>query len=182
MKGTVLSMALFLIEIPLETHDEAGLEARLDELVQKLQSEGGDLVEAQVGQEAGQVYLIVDAPQSEVGQAAVESVGFTVDQTKEVRLVGQDVERAKETSGKANYLVEWNLPAGLSMERYLQRKAEKSPLYEQVPEISFERTYVCEDMTKCLCFYNSPDEETVTKARSVVEAPIDKLSTVRKIR
>lgn len=177
-----MALALFLIEVPLEGHDEASLEARLDEFVQSLQAEGGELIEAQVGQEAGRVYLIVDAPSAAVGQSAADAIGLKVEHTKEVRLVGQDVERAKQTSGKANYLVEWNLPAGLTMERYLQRKAEKSPLYDQVPEVSFERTYVCEDMTKCLCFYDSPDEQTVAKARDVVEAPIDKLSTIRKIR
>lgn len=178
----MVSLALFLVELPLEDHDEASLEAHLDEFVQALESQGGELLEAQAGKEAGRVYLIIDADSAAVGESAAERAGLTVEHTKEVRLIGQDVERAKERSGKANYLVEWNLPAGLTMEKYLKRKAEKSPLYDQVPEISFERTYVCEDMTKCLCFYDSPDETTVEKARSVVEAPIDKLSTVRKIR
>ncbi len=49
------------------------------------------------------------------------------------------IERLRLTD-KANYLVQWNLPPGLTMETYLQRKAEKTPLYAQVPEVSFERT------------------------------------------
>jgi hypothetical protein len=64
------------------------------------------------------------------------------------------------------------------MDKYLQRKAEKSPLYAQVPTVSFERTYVCEDLSKCLCFYDSPDEATVKQAREVVGAPIDRLTSL----
>lgn len=173
-------MSLFLLEVPLQGRDESWLNGLLDELAKTLEKGHGELIEAQVGQEAG--YLIVDSPSQKEAQLAAEVVGLAVDQVKEVRLVGQDLETAKARSDKANYLVEWNLPAGLTMERYLERKAAKSPLYEQVPQISFERTYVCEDMSKCLCFYDSPDEETVKKAREVVEAPIDKLSTVKKIR
>jgi hypothetical protein len=75
-------------------------------------------------------------------------------------------------------LVEWDLPAGLEMDAYLARKKEKSPLYAQVPEVKFLRTYVREDMARCLCFYNAPDQEAVVKARQVVQAPVDRLTRV----
>jgi hypothetical protein len=98
-----------------------------------------------------------------------------------MRLIGQDLATVRERQDKANYLVQWNLPPGLTMETYLQRKAEKTPLYAQVPEVSFERTYVCEDLTKCLCFYDSPDEAAVKRAREVVGAPIDSLTSIENI-
>ncbi|EGL84037.1 hypothetical protein CathTA2_0406 [Caldalkalibacillus thermarum TA2.A1] len=46
----------------------------------------------------------------------------------------------------------------------------------KVPQASFLRTYVCEDMTKCLCFYDAEDEQAVLKAREVVEAPVDSIT------
>ena len=65
------------------------------------------------------------------------------------------------------------------MERYLSRKAEKTPLYAQDPEVSFRRTYVCEDMARCLCVYEAPDSESVVRARQAVGAPIHRLSSVK---
>ena len=43
----------------------------------------------------------------------------------------------------------------------MARKKAKAPLYAKVPETTFLRTYVCEDMTKCLCFYRAPDADAV---------------------
>ncbi|MFN9674391.1 MAG: nickel-binding protein, partial [Microcystis sp.] len=48
-------------------------------------------------------------------------------------------------------------------------------------EVSFERTYICEDLSKCLCFYDSPDEAAVKRAREVVGAPIDSLTSIENI-
>jgi hypothetical protein len=42
------------------------------------------------------------------------------------------------------------------------------------PEVSFLRTYVREDMVKCLCFYDAPDVEAVVRAREVVSAPVNR--------
>lgn len=47
------------------------------------------------------------------------------------------------------------------MDQYLARKKKNSVHYEEVPEVEFKRTYVCEDMSKCICLYNAPDEEAV---------------------
>jgi hypothetical protein len=44
-----------------------------------------------------------------------------------------------------------------------------------VPEVRFLRTYVCEDMSKCLCFYLAHDEAAVRRAREVVGAPVTRL-------
>lgn len=32
-----------------------------------------------------------------------------------------------------------------------------------------------EDTVKCLCFYDAPDEDAVTRARQAVSTPIDRL-------
>ena len=61
------------------------------------------------------------------------------------------------------------------MDQYLARKKANSPKYAEVPEVSFLRTYVREDTAKCLCFYDAPDEDAVTRARAAVQTPIDRL-------
>jgi hypothetical protein len=65
------------------------------------------------------------------------------------------------------------------MDTYLARKKEKSPLYANVPEVAFLRTYVREDMAKCLCFYDAPDTDAVVRAREVVSTPIDRLHVLK---
>ena len=65
------------------------------------------------------------------------------------------------------------------MDTYLARKKEKAPLYAQVPEVKFLRTYVREDMLKCLCFYDGPDEGAVRRARDAVSTPISRLGEVQ---
>lgn len=64
------------------------------------------------------------------------------------------------------------------MEQYLERKKKNSVHYQEVPEVTFSRTYVCEDMTKCLCFYDAPDEEAVKRARNAVKTPIDSITEI----
>ena len=60
----------------------------------------------------------------------------------------------------------------------MERKKANSVHYAEVPEVSFARTYVCEDMTKCLCFYDAPNAAAVKKAREAVKAPIDALTEI----
>ena len=62
------------------------------------------------------------------------------------------------------------------MDQYLARKKKNSVHYEEVPEVAFSRTYVCEDMSKCLCFYDAPDEAAVKRAREAVNTPIDSIT------
>ena len=51
-----------------------------------------------------------------------------------------------------------------------------------MPEVAFLRTYVREDMVKCLCFYDAPDVEAVVRAREVVSAPVNRLHTLAAVR
>lgn len=173
-------MPLYLVEIALEGRKEEEIAETLDAFANALSGEG-ELIEAQVGVEAGRAYLVAEAADSTKVAEAAQNVGLSIGDAKEVKLVGADLANVKGRAGKANYLVEWNLPEGLTMERYLQRKQEKSVHYAEVPEVSFERTYVCTDMSKCLCFYEAPSEELVIKAREAVEAPIDTLTTLKQV-
>lgn len=174
-------MTLYLIEGVLKNLQHEQIEHALDAIAIAASQAQAELIEAQVGEDLQHLFVVIDAPDEAIAQQSFVAGGFTVSLAKAVRLVGQDLDTVRARKDKANYLVEWNLPAGLTMEAYLKRKAEKSPLYAQVPDVQFERTYVCEDLSKCLCFYDSPDESTVKHARAVVSAPIDRLSPIRNV-
>ncbi|MBF2025584.1 MAG: DUF4242 domain-containing protein [Oscillatoriales cyanobacterium C42_A2020_001] len=174
-------MTLYLIEGELENLQAEQIQQALDAIATAATQAQAELIEAQVGEDLQRLFVVIDATDTAIAQQSFAAGGLTVSLVKAVRLVGQDLDTVRARKGKANYLVEWNLPAGLTMDAYLQRKAEKSPLYAQVPDVQFERTYVCEDLSKCLCFYDSPDESTVKHAREVVGAPIDSLTPIRNV-
>lgn len=174
-------MSLYLIEGVVKQLQSEQIEQVIDVIASAAIHLNSELIEAQITENLERLFLVIDAPAAEIAEKSFEAGGLTTTLLKQVHLIGQDLATVKNRKGKANYLVEWNLPAGLTMEAYLQRKAEKSPLYAQVPEIKFERTYVCEDMSKCLCFYDSPNESTVKEARQVVSAPIDTLTPIRNL-
>lgn len=174
-------MSLYLVEGSTKLPLSEQIRVILDRVAAAAIAHQSELIEAQVSEDLQRVFIILESPQPEIAQQSAELGGLHVHLIKEVRLIGQDLATVQARKGKANYLVEWNLPAGLTMEAYLKRKAEKSPLYAQVPDVKFERTYVCEDMSKCLCFYDSPDETTVKQARDVVGAQIDTLTPIRNI-
>jgi len=98
-----------------------------------------------------------------------------------VRLVGPTLEEVKAARGDAGYLVEWDFPDGLRMDDYLSRKKRNAPRYASVPETTFLRTYVCEDMSRCLCFYRAPDEEAVLRARRAVDTPVTRLGRIEEV-
>jgi hypothetical protein len=171
-------MPLFLFEVP-TGGDEAAINRAVSAVSAAAAARKATLIEAQATADRRRLYLIVEAADRAVADAVISAGGLAPVLTKEVRLIGQDLATIKAKRAKANFLVEWNLPSGLTMEAYLKRKAEKTPLYEKVPEVSFERTYVCEDLSKCLCLYDGPDEAAIRRARSVVGAPIDQLNQIR---
>ncbi|QVQ50011.1 DUF4242 domain-containing protein [Spiractinospora alimapuensis] len=168
-------MALQLIELTPDRADRAAADALIESAAKALSAGNAELVEAQVPSDFGRVFLIAEERADSAAADALNTASITFDDIAEVRLVGADLETVKASKGSAQYLVEWDLPEGLSMDKYLARKAEKSPLYENVPETQFLRTYVREDMGKCLCFYDAPDTEAVERARQVVDTPIDRL-------
>lgn len=171
-------MSLLLAEV---LPADAEVTAVLDTVRDAAASIGGEFVEAQVTADRGRFFAIVDAQRDGATadlQAALVAAGLQVDAVSPVRLVGAELADVKANRPSSGYLVEWDLPAGLTMDAYLARKKEKSPLYAQVPEITFQRTYVREDMVKCLCFYDAPDEEAVRRAREAVDTPVDRLTRI----
>lgn len=168
-------MTLLLAEATPFTNDRAGVESLLATIRGAADSAGGELLDGQVPADRSRVFAVVEGAERELLEKALREAEVDFVDVAEVRVVGATVEEIRNHRGDANYLVEWDLPAGLTMETYLARKREKTPLYANVPEVSFLRTYVREDMGKCLCFYDGPDEGAVRRARDAVTTPIDRL-------
>lgn len=145
---------------------------------------GADLIEAQVTAQTGdgpqRIFAIIEADSAETVARALQGLDVEeISEPAEVRLVGADLDAVKAARPEAGYLVEWDIPAHIDMDTYLTRKKEKSPLYAQIPEVSFLRTYVREDVAKCLCFYDAPDADAVVRAREIVSTPVDRLHVLQ---
>lgn len=168
-------MSLFLTEITVADQSRSGVETLLEVLAVTAGNAGGSLLDAQVSQDLDQVFAVIEHEDQSALATAISDHGLSATEPAEVRLVGATIEEVREHATGGEYLVEWDLPTGLTMDAYLARKKEKSPLYAEVPEVTFLRTYVREDLGKCLCFYDAPDEDAVCRAREVVGAPVDRL-------
>ena len=176
-------MTLYLLESVPVSATKDGAAAVLEAAAAGAAGAGIEVIEQQVTAGFDRVFTILDTedgdhtPQtiSKALRPALAETASDVVGPDQVRLVGADLEELKAARGRAEYLVEWDIPAEIDMDTYLSRKKEKSPLYANVPEVSFLRTYVREDTSKCLCFYNAPDEAAVVHAREVVSTPIDRL-------
>ena len=171
-------MALYLVESILNgvVNTKDGFESKVSEIQGTVSEKNVQLIEVQVSKEFTRAFFIFESEDRHTITESLRELGIPVALIKPVRLVGQELAKVKEQKEKVNYLVEWNLPESLTMDQYLERKTKNSVHYAEVPEVSFSRTYVCEDMTKCLCFYDAPDEGTVKKAREAVKAPIDTIT------
>lgn len=171
-------MSLFLLEVPLPADRSASFQPLFTTLAETAQKANGELIEVQVSREAGLAYAIVEHRAAEVVEHFFREAGVEFEEVAPVRLVGAELDelKSRKAGAGAQYLVEWDIPEGVTMEQYLNRKKEKAPLYAQVPETQFLRTYVREDMVKCLCFYDAPDEDAVRRARAAVDTPVDRLS------
>lgn len=172
-------MALQLIEFVPERPEHEAVDRLIAAAAEALAAGGAELIEAQVPRDLRRVFLIAEEREEEQAGEALRAAGIVFEDIARVRLVGADLAEVKASAGTARYLVEWDLPEGLSMDSYLARKREKSPRYAEVPETRFLRTYVREDMGKCLCLYDAPDVAAVERARKAVEAPIDRLHELR---
>ncbi len=170
-------MTLHLVESNLdnELKSKEAFEAKVASLQEVLKD---DLIEVQVAKDFSRAFFIIDSEDETTLTNTLNEQNVAVSLIKAVRIVGQDLEEVKKQKEKINYLVEWNLPENLTMDAYLDRKKTNSVHYAEVPEVSFSRTYVCEDMTKCLCFYDAPDDDAVKRAREAVKAPIDAITQI----
>lgn len=174
-------MGLYLVESILNgaVKDQVEFEKKVAELQEELGKKEASLIEIQVSKDLSRAFFIIESEERNAANETLRSLEIPVSLIKAVRLVGQELEDVKKQAEVVNYLVEWNLPENLTMDAYLERKKNNSVHYAEVPEVSFSRTYVCEDMTKCLCFYDAPDESTVKKAREAVKAPIDSITELK---
>ncbi len=169
-------MALFLLEFPATAGQREELKPLFDTVASAVRQAGGAFIEAQVPSDLQRAYIVVEHEDEASLKDALDRGGAPVGGIAQVRLVGATLDEVKGAQSAADYLVEWDFPAGLAMDAYLERKKGKAPLYAQVPEVRFLRTYVCEDMSKCLCFYQAQDEGAVRRAREVVSTPVTRLS------
>ncbi|MGG2108398.1 DUF4242 domain-containing protein [Lysinibacillus pakistanensis] len=167
-------MSLYLVE---STVNEITNKEQFSALVERIShSQDVTVIEVQVAKDFSRAYFIVEANEEAQATAALTAQYVQADLVKEVRLVGKELEDVKKNQEVVNYLVEWEIPAEITMDQYLARKKKNSVHYEEVPEVHFSRTYVCEDMSKCLCFYDAPDEAAVKRAREAVQTPITSLT------
>jgi len=169
-------MSLYLTEFILPP--EAQRESAFDSIDSTAGQAGGELIELQIGLDAGRLYAVIEHEDAADLQAAFDVAGLGAFAVVEVRLVGPTLQEVRAARGDAGYLVEWEFPDGLGMDEYLARKKRNAPNYAKVPETTFLRTYVCEDMSKCLCFYRAPDEDAVLRAREAVHTPVTRVGRV----
>lgn len=173
-------MGLYLIESSLKdivsTNQE--LEQKVSQIQASLKGSGSSLIELQLSKDFSRSFFIIEGENQNTATETLKGTGIRVDLVKEVRLVGKELEDVKKNNEVVNYLVEWEIPENLTMDQYLARKKKNSVHYQEVPEVAFSRTYVCEDMTKCLCFYDAPDEAAVKRAREAVQTPITSITEI----
>ncbi|MBO3130313.1 DUF4242 domain-containing protein [Dermatophilus congolensis] len=170
---------LTLVELTPTTPNTDAALALIDAVAERAATVGAEIIESEVTRTGSRIFIVVQAPDPDAFATAFTQQPFPntseVSAPTPVRLVGADLEDLKAQRPSAGYLVEWDLPEELDMDTYLANKKRKTPLYANVPETTFLRTYVREDMAKCLCFYNAPDESAVKRAREAVSTPIDRL-------
>ncbi|MED7925901.1 DUF4242 domain-containing protein [Nonomuraea sp. LP-02] len=170
-------MPLYLIELTTTAADRPAVEAAIAEVARQAAGLGGELIESQVTRDLSPVYVVIEAASCAGLRLDLEALpGISaIAGPDEVRLVGADLDDVKSAKRTVDYLVEWDIPDEIGMEDYLARKKAKAPLYAEVPEVSFLRTYVREDTSKCLCLYDAPDESAVRRARAAVSTPVSRL-------
>ncbi|MGE5596490.1 MAG: DUF4242 domain-containing protein [Hyphomicrobiales bacterium] len=168
-------MTLFLIEFDTTRPGASDAPRVLSDASAAATKAGGEVIESHIAPSLNRAYLVVEHDRENGLRAGLAVANLPEHDVAQVRLVGATLEEVKANRSTPGFLVEWDLPKGLEMDQYLARKKEKSPLYAQVPEVSFRRTYVREDMMKCLCMYDAPDEDAVRHAREVVSTPVDRL-------
>lgn len=162
---------LFVAELE---NSDSTVESFLDHLSASVAG-AGELIESQVTKDGKKVFAVLESEGSLELRQAITSANIKLHDLAQVRLVGAELEEVKRLKTKGQYLVEWDFPVGLTMDKYLARKKEKSPLYADIKDVKFLRTYVREDMVKCLCFYDGESEEAVVRAREVVDTPISRI-------
>lgn len=165
-------MSLYVAEIDSTNAEVNDVLAKVESAAAKA---GGEFIESQVTADHKRIFAVIEHDNVVSLSGDLSDQGIKVDELAVVRLVGAELEDVKKLRKAGQYLVEWDFPEGLTMDKYLARKKEKSPLYNDITDVKFLRTYVREDMVKCLCFYDGDSEDAVVAARQVVDTPISRL-------
>ena len=166
-------MPLYVAE--LDTTADSDIQGILAKTAAAAEVNGGEFIESQVTADHNRVFAVLEHTDINALRTDLTAAGLKVDELASVRLIGAELEDIKKLKPAGQYLVEWDFPEGLTMDKYLARKKEKSPLYNDIQDVKFLRTYVREDMVKCLCFYDGESEDAVVAAREVVDTPISRL-------
>ena len=120
-------MALFLVE---STINEVSSKEAFSVLVEQIHTtEGAEVIEVQVAKDFSRGYFIIEAAEEKQAVAAFEAQNVVTDLVKEVRLIGKDLAEVKAGGEQVNYLVEWEIPAEITMDKYLARKKQNSVKY-----------------------------------------------------
>lgn len=173
-------MPLFLLEFAEGPWNPERVRSLLAVLAPAIAGSGGEIIESQVATDLGLLYVVVQHADPDALAAATGVLPAPPRDIGAVRLVGSTVEAVQRGASAGSHLVEWDLPETLTMDRYLERKKQNAVRYAEVPEVQFLRTYVREDMEKCLCLYDAPDEDCVRRARDAVGAPVDRLTRIER--
>lgn len=113
-------MSLYLVE---STINEVSSKEEFSALVEKVHgTEGVGVIEVQVAKDFSRGYFIIEAADEEAAKTALQTQGVAIDLVKEVRLIGKELDEVKAGGEQVNYLVEWEIPAEITMEKYLERK------------------------------------------------------------
>ena len=169
-------MSLYLTEFILPP--EAERDARIAAIDETAGRAGGELIELQAGADSGRLYAIVEHGDRAALETAFRESSLSPIEVVEVRLVGPTLKELRVARGNAGYLVEWDIADDHTMESYLEHKKSNAPLHALVPETTFLRTYVREDLVKCLSFYRAPDEDAVLRTREAVNTPVSRIGRV----
>lgn len=170
------STQLWLVELHNFSNSNLTTDELADLSTSSAKSSDIHVEETVVSRHQDRIYLVFSHDHQEDILRLSKSLPSDFDGPHKVRFIGTP---NNQEIANPDYLVEWKLPSELTMEQYLKRKKEKGPRYAEVPEVTFLRTYVREDMDKCLCLYGATCEEDVVKARAAVETPFDSIVEIR---
>ena len=116
-------MALYLVELtPANPSKEEA--TALIETVNSSLTNGAELIETQVSADHKIVFVIIEAENTAFGPDLAAAIGerASVEGPDAVRLVGAELDDIKKLKKDADYLVECDIPAEITMEQYLTRK------------------------------------------------------------
>ena len=121
-------MTLYLVEDDQQERTKEEVSEILERIATLASKSQGELIEALIGGTEGRLFLIIKAIDRASLEQVLENAGLGWQLIKEMRLIGQDLATVRERKDKANYLVQWNLPPGLTGNLPATKSGENPPL------------------------------------------------------